>query len=273
MQSLIQPFNVLLPMLYGVTLICYGIYLSNGSERFGKWAPQILIAALTTHLLYFIARSHFQYFPITNSFDSLSMVAFSIAISHLIVERTSGEGKTGAFFISIVFIFQSTASMFHVTENRIHELLSNPIFGIHVFLTLVGISALAISAIYGLMYWMLAQQIKSHNLGIIYRGMPPLDQLEIMGRLSSILGLISLGFGLTMGHFYAYRVLGTLFPPDLKILINDAAWLFYILGWGIVKLKNYRGLRLSKISIWGFVIFAGAIMAANFISSSFHQFN
>ena len=201
------------------------------------------------------------------------MVAFSIAMIHLIIERTSGEGKTGVFFISIVFVFQASASMFHVTDIRIHELLTNPIFGIHVFLTLVGISALAISAIYGLMYWMLATQIKSHNLGIIYRGMPPLDQLENMGRLSSILGLVSLGFGLIMGHFYAYRVLGTFFPPDLKILINDVAWAFYLLGWAIVKFKNYRGIRMSKLSFWGFLAFAGAIMAANFISTSFHQFN
>ena len=120
---------------------------------------------------------------------------------YLIIERTSGEGKTGVFFISIAFIFQVSASMFHVVDTHIHQLLTNPIFGIHVFFTLIGISALAISAIYGLMYWMLAKQIKSHNMGIIYRGMPPLDQLESMGRLSSILGLVSLGLGLMAANF------------------------------------------------------------------------
>jgi hypothetical protein len=49
--------------------------------------------------------------------------------------------------------------------------------------------------------------------------------------------------------------------------------MLYLLGWAIVKIKNYSGLRLSKISFWGFIAFAGAIMVANFISSSFHQFN
>jgi len=87
------------------------------------------------------------------------------------------------------------------------------------------------------------------------------------------LGLVVLGFGLIMGHFYAYRVLGILFPPDLKIIINDAACIFYLLGWAIVKIKNYNGLRLSKLAFWGFIAYAGAIMAANFISTSFHQFN
>ena len=244
MQSFIQPLNVVLPILYGLALMCYSIYFTTGKVHFSHWALKSLAAALIMHVLYFIARSNFQYFPITNSFDSLSMVAFSIAMIHLIIERTSGEGKTGAFFIFLVFVFQASASMFHVAEIRIHELLTNPIFGIHVFLTLVGISALAISAIYGLMYWMLAKQIKSHNLGIIYRGMPPLDQLEGMGRLSSILGLASLGFGLIMGHFYAYRVLGVLFPPDLKIIINDAAWMLYLLGCPCrldQNLHNYLG--------------------------------
>jgi len=85
--------------------------------------------------------------------------------------------------------------------------------------------------------------------------------------------LVSLGFGLIMGHFYAYRVLGILFPPDLKIIINDVACIFYLLGWAIVKIKNYNGLRLSKLAFWGFIAYAGAIMAANFISTSFHQFN
>ena len=151
MQPLIQPFNVLLPMLYGIALIYYGFYLRNGNEQSGKCAPNVLLSALVVHLLYFIARSNFQYFPITNSFDSLSMVAFSIAMIHLIIERTSGEGKTGVFFISIAFVFQVSASMFHVVDINIHELLTNPIFGIHVFFTLVGISALAISAMYRLM--------------------------------------------------------------------------------------------------------------------------
>ena len=94
MQPLIQPFNVLLPMLYGIALIYYGFYLRNGNEQSGKCAPNVLLSALVVHLLYFIARSNFQYFPITNSFDSLSMVAFSIAMIHLSIERTSGEGKT-----------------------------------------------------------------------------------------------------------------------------------------------------------------------------------
>ena len=66
---------------------------------------------------------------------------------------------------------------------------------------------------------------------------------------------------------------GDVMIDDLKIIFNDAAWMLYLLGWAIVKLKNYSGLRLSKLSFWGFMAFAGAIMAANFISSSFHQFN
>ena len=94
------------------------------------------------HVLYFIARSNFQYFPITNSFDSLSMVAFSIAMIHLIIERTSGEGKTGAFFIFLAFVFQASASMFHVTEIRIHELLTNPIFGIANETLITGLNGL-----------------------------------------------------------------------------------------------------------------------------------
>ncbi len=273
MQSFIQPFNVLLPLLYGAALLFYVFYLSSGSIISGRFGQKFLGISLAIHLAYFIARSNFAYFPINNSYDSLSMVAACIALIYFIIERGTGEGKTGAFFISITFVFQAVASMFHVDIIEIPELLSNPIFGIHVFLTLTGISALAISGIYGLMYWMLARQIKSHNLGIIYKGMPPLDRLETMGRLSSVLGLISLGLGLLMGHFYAFKMLDTFFPADLKIIINDVAWLIYLLGWIIVKMKNYSGLRMSKLSFWGFIGFAMAIMAANFISTSFHRFN
>ena len=273
MQSFIQPFNVLLPLLYGTALLFYVFYLSSGSSKIGSLGQKILGISLLTHLGYFIARSNLEYFPITNSFDSLSMVAASIALIYFIIERSTDEGKTGAFFISISFVFQAVASMFHVDTIQIHELLANPVFGVHVFLTLTGISALAISGIYGLMYWMLARQIKSHNLGIIYNGMPPLDQLETMGRLSSVLGLISLGLGLLMGHLYAYKMLNTFFPADMKIIINDVAWLIYLIGWIIVKLKNYNGIRMSKLTFWGFIGFAAVIMAANFISTSFHRFN
>jgi len=273
MQSFIQPFNVLLPLLYGTTLLFYVFYLNSGSSISGSLGQKFLGISLLIHSGYFIARSNLEYFPITNSFDSLSMVAACIALIYLIIERSTNEGKTGAFFISITFIFQAVASMFHVNTMQIHELLANPVFGVHVFLTLSGISALAISGLYGLMYWMLARQIKSHNLGIIYKGMPPLERLETMGGLSSALGLISFGLGLLMGHFYAYKMFNTFFPADMKIIINDVAWLFYLIGWIIIKLKNYSGNRMSKLSFWGFIGFATAIMAANFISNSFHRFN
>ncbi len=273
MYQFTQALNVLIPLVYGISLGLYITYFLINNPTLGKLASRFLLLGILLHIMFFGSKwAHFKYFPIADSFASLSMLALSIALIYYILEKIVKEGKTGIFFLSITFMFQLISSMFIRSGPITNQLLLDPKFGIHTTFTLLGISSLAISALYGLMYIMLAKEIKSHRFSAIYDGLPSLETIETMARNATAVGIILLGFGIFMGHLWAYKVLGYFFKPDPKIIATDIAWLVYIAGWIIVKIKNLHGLRIRIISFVGFLLFFVTIILINFLSATFHKF-
>ncbi len=273
-QIIINSLNVLLPIFYALTLGIYllSFYLKN--KAFEGWALKSLLTSVSLHFVYLLSKAvSFNYFPVTNVFESFSLIAFNIAIIYLLVEMVKQEGKTGLFFISIAFLFQVISSMFMQNSGSHSSLLENPMFGFHVFATLLGLSAMAVAAIYAFMYWMLAKEIKAHRFGSIYQGLPSLETLEGMGRAASITGLISLGLGIFLGHLWAYKILGYFFSNDLKIIITDFAWFAYLVGWLVVRFRRLGGLRTSQWAFWGFITVFVLLMVVNIFATTFHQFS
>jgi len=131
---------------------------------------------------------------------------------------------------------------------------------------------MAVAAIYSLMYWMLAKEIKAHRFGSIYQGLPTLETLEGMGRAASLAGLVVLGLGIFLGHLWAYKILGYFYSFDPKIVITDIAWLGYLIGWAIVRLRGLGGLRTSQWAFWGFIALFTSLVIVNIFATTFHRF-
>ncbi|NQT62470.1 MAG: cytochrome c biogenesis protein CcsA [Candidatus Marinimicrobia bacterium] len=273
-QIIINSLNVLLPILYALTSGIYLLSFYSKNKTFELWALGSLLTSVSLHLAYLLSKAvTFHYFPVTNVFESFSLIAFNLAAIYLLVEMIKEEGKTGPFFISLAFLFQMISSMFMQNNGSHSALLENPMFGFHVFATLLGLSAMAVAAIYAFMYWMLAKEIKAHRFGSIYQGLPSLETLEGMGRAASIAGVVSLGLGIFLGHLWAYKILGYFFSYDLKIIITDVAWLAYLIGWLVVRLRNLGGLRTSQWAFWGFIALFAALMIVNIFATTFHRFS
>lgn len=273
MIQFIHVIDVFLPLVYAISLGTYLSFFLVKNPTLGRFASHFLFLGILVHIIFLGSKwAYFGYFPIASSFASLSMLALAIGIVYYIVEKIVKEGRTGIFFLSIIFVFQLISSMF-IKYNQIpNQLLSDPKFGVHTTFTLLGISALAISALYGLMYIMLVKEIKSRHFGVIYDGLPSLEILEKMGRYSTVVGIVVLGIGILLGHLWAYKVLGYFFKFDPKIVITDIAWLAYVGGWIIVWKKRWYGLRGSMITFWGFLVFFTSMVFVNFIYKGFHKF-
>jgi ABC-type uncharacterized transport system permease subunit len=273
MATFLHALNVLLPLIYGLSLFLYIGHFNSRKPQLGKSASVILLIGVVIHAVYIVGKGlYYQYFPISNTLESLSMLGLNIAVLYYIIERTVKEGSTGLFFLSIVFLFQLVASMFINGFGTSNQLLSNPMFGFHTTLTLLGISALAISALYGLMYLMLAKEIKRHHFGAIYDGLPSLETIEKMGMFATGFGIIFLGLGVLLGHLWAFKILGYFFKLDPKIIITDIAWVTYAVGWIVSRRMGLRGLRMSRITFWGFVIFFISTIIASMFTHTFHRF-
>lgn len=273
MSQFIHGLNVLLPLFYGAALALYGVHFFSEKSTHSRPASRTLLAGIIVHLVLLItAGIYYRAFPISTSFASLSLLALNVALIYYWVERIVKEGRTGLFFLGIVFSFQLISSMFITFGGVTNDLLSNPMFGVHTTLTILGISGLASSALFALMYLMLSKEIKQHRFGLIYARLPALETLESMSRYATGAGIITLGIGILLGHLWAFKVMGVFFESDLKIIATDAAWGLYAIGWLIVKIKHLGGYRMSLVAFSGFILFFLSIILINLFGFSFHRF-
>lgn len=274
MSIIIHALQVLLPLPYLLSMMYYLRYFERDELRWAGMGRRILLISLFIHFAFLVLKwLHFRQFPVTNPAESLSLISFSVAFVYAYLEKIGGERKTGVFFLGFAAFTQLPASMFMPLEPVKSSLLANPFFAVHTLVTVTGLSALAISAIYGLMYIMLAQKLRQKRFGRIYENLPALETLENLGRKSSLMGLVFLGVGILMGHYWAHRILENYFPIDPKIILTDIAWLAYVVMWFVVKGGNIRGLRPGRWAFWGFILLLIGLALSAYFGDSFHNFS
>lgn len=66
MRNLIQPLEVLLPILFGISLAYYFYLFFTGKSVARKLACYILLIGVILHISLLVLKSEFQYFPVRN---------------------------------------------------------------------------------------------------------------------------------------------------------------------------------------------------------------
>ena len=267
-----------LPLLYGAVFLVYLRYFLDDSTSTQGVFPgaYLLYGALTIHLGSFLLRSlHFDHLPVSSRPEFLSLVALCIGLVYALVERKHGDANTGVFFVALMVATQTWATILTLSVESAAppELLTEyPIYGVHVLFTVFGFTALAVSALYALMYILLSRQLKARNLGVIFRCMPPLNSLEKMSRLATLCGIVLLGIGLATGHFVGMYMLDDFDFFDPKIVITYVAWAAYAGGYLFIKLRGLSGLRIGYLALGGYLTLIVAMVVVNTFASTFHSF-
>lgn len=273
MRSLSQSFSVLLPILYLLVVFYYGQIFFGRSKKTQNYSTRILIILLMIHACEIVLRwAAIGSVPLATKFDALSFLAFLIVTVYLIIELSVKTRGTGFFTVGLAFLFQTVSSMLYSWDLTYNPLLSNPVYGVHVVFTILGYTAICISALYALMYILLNHKIRNHQLGLIYEKMPSLQLLENMSIRSIQIGIIALGVGLLLGHLRAGAVLGNYWPMDIKVLLSDIIWLGYTLGYLFAQIRRWRGRWMAYLSLAGFAILVMTNIMTIFIENSFHRF-
>ena len=273
MRSLSQAFSVLLPLIYLIVVFFYGQIFVGRNKKLESRSTWVLVSLLVIHATEITLRGFaIGTIPLATKFDALSFLAFSITIVYLIIEISVESRATGFFAMALSFLIQTISSVLYNWDLTHNPILSNPIYAVHVVLTILGYTAISISALYALLYVMLNHNIRNHNLGLVYEKLPPLSLLEQMSIRSVQVGIIFLGLGLLLGHMRALDVLGTFMPADAKVIFTDLIWGIYVLGYLISQIRKWRGRWMAYLSMSGFVVLIFANILIVFIENSFHQF-
>ncbi len=274
MKLFSQILSFSLPVLYLCVIYLYYMIYQGKSKRFTKKTTVFLVLLLVLHGLEIITRNiSIHTMPLSSIHDSYSFLAFSILFVYMFLEMGLENKGSGLFILSLAGIFEVLSAFTLNWEAETNELLSNPSFAIHASLSIMGYTALSISAIYALIYLIQNNNLKKRNLGKLFVQLPAITYLESMGIRSVIIGIVLLGAGILLGHFQALKMIGDFWPNDIKVIISDAVWIIYLGGFIISKLLKWRGKRMAYVSLIGYIILiiGGGIII--FMSETFHKFN
>jgi len=274
MKVFSQIISYILPVLYILVIYVYYLIFSGKSKTLVHKTTPILIFLVVCHMVEIVTRNiALNTMPLSTTHDAYAFVAFSILFVYMISEFGLKNRGAGLFILSFSLILElfSVINMSWTPETN--ELLINKTFAIHASLSITGYTALSLAAIYALMYIIQNNNLKKRNLGKLFTQLPALTYLEKMSMRSVLTGIIVLGIGLLLGHFQAMSLIGEFWPKDIKVILSDAVWLLYVVGYVFTKVKNWRGEKMAYLSLYGFLILIVGGGVVLYLSESFHKFN
>lgn len=273
MDTLINTLNLLLPTLYALAWADYALLFFRDDAFAEKTASPLLYLAGTLHgIALGLLAVHLGIFPIATVFEAFSVVAFSVLVVYLIIEWHIGIRTTGFFIVGVVFVFQLVSSAFMTRPTEINPLLTEPSFILHVSTAVLGYAAMAISAIYGLLYLMLFHDIKKHRFGLIYKQLPSLEIMTKFTYRAASLGFGFLSVAIVLGLALMAKVYGAHWQWDPKLTITFLAWLIYGASMVGRKFWGWSPRRVAFASLAGFAVILFSFVVVNLVFTSFHGF-
>ena len=273
MIPLIHSINILLPFFYLATFAIYSYDFQQGGKKFENSKRVFLFLTLILHFIYLLIRTiEFNHPPITNVFEIFTVLACAISFAYFILELVSDIRGTGPFIIIISIIFQVISTFFIQDLTQVKDVLRNNLLGVHVISALIGYSGITISAVYGILYLILYNEIKLNKFGLIFNRLPSLDILERLSFIAVVIGFVFLTITIIIGIIWLPQAFPNISFLDPKLISTFAVWFLYGIGLINKFLGKWRGKKLITLSIIGFCLAILSTTLTNFLAKSFHSF-
>ena len=273
MKEINLVLNWVLPFAYLITVIIYTNAFFSKKQSARKLKSPFLIITLVLHLIYLVSRTiYLDHPPIITVFDMFCLLAFAIAASYRFIEMMTGIKNTGVLILTLSFVFQTISSLFITDEFIVPDQLRSYILGIHVLSALIGFSAFSIAAVYGLLYLVQYNNLKSKKVGIIFEKLPNLEHLEQLTRQSILFGFILLSIAIVIGILWLPIAIDNYSLLDPKLVGTIFVWVMYAVGIFMIRGGRGSGKQIMKFAISAFVITICSLTILNLYFNTFHKF-
>lgn len=272
MIHLLPVLRCAVPTLYVLSVVLYALRFLGRGERYSHLARPVFLFTLAVHLAFlatFIG-TH-RRIPLATAPEILTVIAFSTAAAYAYVETRTKNEMTGLFLVGFSMLLQFASSGRIALEGEVKPLLRVPLFGLHTLSAILGYSAFAVSAIYGVLFLLLYRELKSTHFGLVYRRLPPLEVLAKMNIRAAAFGFAALTLAIPVGIRWASQLYPG-FMTDPMFLTTVFVWVIYAVCLVAHYLLGWRGHRTVYLSIGGFILMGVALVALNILLHSFHRF-
>jgi len=197
------------------------------TPRMTFWA--ICAGFLFTNVFLFQRGNAIGRCPITNSFEVLVFMTWSMVLIYLVIGSGYRLSLMGAFTAPVASILLFIAVALSPSEPVAQKIAVNPWLEAHTSFSMVACGAFALACIAGAMFLVQEQQLKTRQPSSIFFRLPPITELSVANSRLLWLGFILFTVGI-----------GTGFLIGGRINWIQAAW--SILVWGV-----YGGIIVARI--------------------------
>lgn len=273
MQGVLQLLTASLPLLYGLSAANYVVYFARQDRFAERLSTPFLLGCVGLHIVSLVLRAiHYGRQPIIGIAEVLSLIALAVAVIYLYVERVQRNRFTGAFILPmVVTLALGSSALMPASPAKVSELLSTPLFGVHAVFAVLGYTAFAVSAVYGVMHLMLYRALKKRRFGLVFERLPSLEVLANMGFWASFMGWIALTLTIGIGIVMSVKLVPG-FYADPKFATTIFVWGVY--GFGVLArfVWGWTGTRSVYLSLAGFALAMAAMVGSTYLWKSFHDF-
>lgn len=198
--------------------------------------------------------------PLSNLFEVLIFLSWSIVLLYLLVGPTYRLSLLGAFTSPLVVLFQVFALVAPIDSPPGAKIAPDPWLELHAALSIIAYGAFAMACVAGVMYLAQERQLKTHQIRSLFYHLPPISNLATATSQLLLCGFLLLTAGLLAGF-----VVGS---PRPKVLWGVAVWLIYgaILHAG--KLRWISPRRVALFSVLAFTLTLSTLWGLTFLAAS-----
>jgi ABC-type uncharacterized transport system permease subunit len=217
------------------------------------WGLLASVALLIWH-----SASRHDWMPIGDNFDALIWLAVLLTLFVTYIQLTRPLAALDWFIMPVVILLLIGAAVFGRTE--FHQYIGQAWTSIHRITSYGGAVAFAVAAATGAMYVLTQARLRRKQPAGPYLG--SLERLEHITMTAVTLGFALLTIGIITGVIELIR-LGRPTPPA-KVALAAGVWIIYAIVLHAPINPTFRGRRAAVLSVIGFLLMIGAIVAAQF---------
>jgi ABC-type uncharacterized transport system permease subunit len=207
-----------------------------------------------------------------SSYNLMSMVALTLAITYMFIEFTTKSDKTGFFVIAFAAVSELFSSLLSAHSHSTGPAFSGFGIGVHLIAAIFGFSSIAIAGLYSGLYLVLYRQIRLNRFGLLFQRLPNLEVLELLIMHAVMFGFFFLSITLAAGVI-EQRSLGesiNLMEPKLISLL--AIWLLYGISLFIKPLFGWDIKHMAVLLIALFVLITALLFIMSLlVTPTFHS--
>ena len=243
----------------GVAYLWYLVHADAPAARLGFWG--LAVGLLLHGGAIGVGLLRHDFLPATNIREGLSLLAWMMGLSYLVLDRRLHLPILGAFVLPLVLLVAFPALAVPMPDRPLSPALHAGLLPLHVVAAFMGNALFAIASGIGLAYLVQERELKRRGrLAALWAKLPSLEVLDGLNSRLVLWGFALLSFAIVTGALVAKGTWGSAWSWEPREALAFVTWLLFA---GLIQarqLVGWRGRRVAVLTMIGFVLVMGSFV-------------